>query len=884
MELPALSEGMRLLHYQLLAPLGSGGMGVVWRALDTRLGREVALKLLSAEAAPGDEQIQRLTREARLASALNHPNIVTIYDIDSAEGLRFIAMELVRGRSLRELLRERRLSTQEALRYGVQLAEALGVAHASGIVHRDLKPGNIVVTDSRLIKILDFGLAKSLTPAVPGAGDSTITTAGAVVGTVGYMPPEQMLGGEVNARSDVFAFGVVLYEMLCGARPFAGATREETAGRMMREEYGDLAAQCAGVSEELCQVIRKCLRSKPAERYASCAEVAEELKLVLAGEPLSGASSSAVTLVDPAAAWIGPAETPSRVAAALRSKRRRQWIWAACLAVLLALAGGVAWRIWPRAERAPRGVAVLPFTAIDGGDRSRAYGTGLVVSLASQLSSLAPFREAYWVVPPGDVMQAKVQSTREARQMFGVDLVISGSVEVKDERVRITAILSDAATLRTLRSIDVTEVTGESFALQDRLVETVAGLLNVKVSDAARAAARAGGSSDQGAEDYYIQGRGHLLNGVNQGDQAIDGFTEALRRDPKFVRAMAGLTEAYLQKFDFSKDPVWVEKARASSDQALALDAHDFDARMASAAVASTQGRYEDAVAMLRALTRERPTDVEAWIHLGTAYQGEHMMDAAEKAFLKAVDLQPAYVGAQLYIGSFYFHNSKLSEALKAFQHAAKLAPDNYRALNNVAALLIDGESHRKEAEPFLRHSIEIHPNAVAYNNLATLYCSEGRLREAVVPMERAVAMRGKNASIATGLAEIYSYLPELRSKVPAAAHDAINVAQDALAVNPRDAAARALLASDYALLGEKAAARREIVAALRDGPKDDGVLLRAVIVYELSGDRDRALAAYNLLSNTGSSLADVKWRPELQSLRSDPRFKERSWQSKPSN
>ena len=360
-------------------------MGVVWRARDTRLGREVALKLLPADAAPDDEQIQRLTREARLASALNHPNIVTIYDIDSAAGLPFIAMEYVRGRSLRELMRDRPLSLSEALRYGVQLAGALGAAHAAGIVHRDLKPPNIIVTESRLIKILDFGLAKSLAPAPVPDGDRTLTTAGAVVGTVGYMPPEQMLGGEVNARSDVFAFGVVLFEMLCGARPYSGVTREETAGQMLREEYAALQTLCPTAPEPLCRIVERCLRSAPAERYASCAEVAEELQLALAGEASSGVSGSAVTLLDPAAAWIAPAGTSARETAQ-RTRRRVVWLLAS-LAVVLTLAGGSAWWMLHRAAPRQRGVAALPFTSIDNGDRSRVLRLG-----AGGLAVVAAYR------------------------------------------------------------------------------------------------------------------------------------------------------------------------------------------------------------------------------------------------------------------------------------------------------------------------------------------------------------------------------------------------------------------------------------------------------------------------------------------------------------
>ena len=204
-----LAEGDYLLHYKLLGPIGTGGMGVVWRALDTRLNREVALKLLTTLPIHGSAQTQRFTREAQLASALNHPNIVTIYDINSDGGRQFIVMELIRGTSLRDLLRERRLGRAEAMRYAIPLCDALAKAHAAGIVHRDLKPGNVMITDDRLVKVLDFGLAKPVgesahSGATVGRGlieDDSLTTPGLVLGTVGYMSPEQTLGGDIDARS-----------------------------------------------------------------------------------------------------------------------------------------------------------------------------------------------------------------------------------------------------------------------------------------------------------------------------------------------------------------------------------------------------------------------------------------------------------------------------------------------------------------------------------------------------------------------------------------------------------------------------------------------------------------------------------------------------------
>ncbi len=285
-----------IAHYEILAPIGEGGMGVVYRALDTRLGRPVAVKLLRPDGVIDGERRKRFVQEARAASALNHPHIITIYDIGQAEGADFIAMEYIAGPSLASVIGHSRMSIGDALKYGVQIADALGAAHAAGILHRDLKPANIMVStagDKRAIKVLDFGLAKLTDPAGDTHIDERVSTGtaraaahlqteeGTILGTAAYMSPEQAEGKPADARSDVFSFGTVLYEMVTGRRAFSGATRMSTLAAILHTEPPPPSQAIPGLSPDLEKLILRCLRKSPERRWQSMADLKVALEDML---------------------------------------------------------------------------------------------------------------------------------------------------------------------------------------------------------------------------------------------------------------------------------------------------------------------------------------------------------------------------------------------------------------------------------------------------------------------------------------------------------------------------------------------------------------------------------------------------------------------------
>src|ERR1039457_6295452 len=337
--------GRTISHYEITEKLGEGGMGVVYKARDSRLKRFVALKVLPPEKVADPERKQRFVREARAASALNHPNIVTVYDIDQSDGIDFIAMEYVEGKTLDEVIGRKGLKLNEALKYAVQIADALARAHAVGIVHRDLKPGNVMVTAEGRVKVLDFGLAKLTEPAPVGPEDTTVTAersteSGRVVGTASYMSPEQAEGEKVDARSDIFSFGSVLYEMLTGRRAFRRDSRTLTLAAILHQEPPALPE---GAPSELERVVARCLRKDPARRFQTMAD------LRVALEELKEESESGKLAGIPAT----------------ERKYPRRWLWALGAAATLLLAAAAVWRLRKETRSGLRAVALTSYSGVE---------------------------------------------------------------------------------------------------------------------------------------------------------------------------------------------------------------------------------------------------------------------------------------------------------------------------------------------------------------------------------------------------------------------------------------------------------------------------------------------------------------------------------------
>jgi len=507
--------GRRVSHFYIIRSLGSGGMGIVYEAQDTRLPRSVAVKFLKPTLSRDTEAIRRFKREARLASSLNHPNICTVLDVDEGDGLCFIAMELLRGRSLKERLSAGSIGLDEVLSIAIQAADALANAHDHGIVHRDITPGNIFLTDAGLVKLLDFGLAKSFgTSADDGSVSDDMTETGALVGTLHYMAPERLQSdAPVNQRADLFSLGAVLYEMATGAKPFEAKSRHEITALIQEQPQIPLRRLAPHHPIQLELIVDRLLAKRPDDRYESAWLLRADLEAV---------QRETSRLQPPAARGTG----------------------------------------------AVASIAVLPFESIGDGARSVAFRDGLVEDLTARLSGLRGLR----VAPRTSIRSVASLSAREIGVRLNVQTLVEGSIQQVGERLRVIATLVDAATEQpVVPAVRLDRQFDELLSVQDEIAREIADRI------AAAFAARQDRPPTQDAEAYhaYKRGQHHWRTRFAGGwRQAIEQFQYAVQRDNGFALAHVALASAYefLGFYTLMKPNLAFAVARRSVDRALELD------------------------------------------------------------------------------------------------------------------------------------------------------------------------------------------------------------------------------------------------------------------------------------------------------------------------
>ena len=552
--------GRTISHYRIIEKIGAGGMGEVWKARDTQLDRDVALKVLPTGTLGDETARARLVREARLASKLNHPHICTIHEVGESGGQAYIAMELVEGQSLSARLSGGALPIEQILRFGLQLADALTHAHERGIIHRDLKSANVVITPEGRAKVLDFGLAKrlrgeTLEEATTWTQDS-LTGPGAVVGTLAYMAPEQLRGQSADARSDIWALGVMLYEMASGARPFQGKTGFELSSAILNQAPLPLPPGPGGAPPAwLRSVIERCLEKDPAQRYQRSDEVRAALEAVQAGATLK--------------AWLVWKYALSR----------RRWLMLAgvLVALLAALAmldvGGVRHRLLGGAAGPKyRSLAVLPVANLSGDPGQEYFTDGMTDALITDLSKIGALK----VISRTSVMQykgAKKPLPQIARDLR-VDTVLEASVVREDGHVRVTAQLIEAATDQHLWAETYEREMTSILALQNEVARAVARTIKVQLRPQEETRLAGARTVNPATYEAYLRGMFHLNKSTPEGLQKGMAYLhEAVEKDPADPLAYAGLALGYIE-IAHGADPTEdaLQRAKAAAGTALKLD------------------------------------------------------------------------------------------------------------------------------------------------------------------------------------------------------------------------------------------------------------------------------------------------------------------------
>jgi serine/threonine-protein kinase len=613
--------------YEIVAPLGAGGMGEVYRAHDPRLRRDVAIKILPPHKSQDGEAAARLVRESRVVASLDHPAIVTIHDVGEEDGQFYVVTELLQGDTLRERLRRGALPTAQALDYAATIASALAAAHARGVVHRDLKPENIMSTAAGAIKVLDFGVAKlvAAADAATAAPATVLTEQGATVGTPAYMAPEQLEGAAIDHRTDQFAFGVVLYEMLAGERPFKGANAAEVTASILRDEPAHLSAVRPHIPSPIARIVGRCLSKDPGERYASTTDLAHALSDARADlaviTPMSGAR--------PGVRWMWPAAI------------------VAVAAIAAALVAGTRNNTAPlpaseiAAPHATRAVAVLPFTTI--GDTEAYLADGVTEAVTRELGHIEGTR----VIASSSAFayRGRTEGFAQIARELGVDVMVRGSVQRARDRLRISASLVNAVDDTTLWSNHYDRTVADTLAVQDDIAWQVATKLAGTLGVAAPPRPAATPTTTAAAYDAFLRGTDFLRAGVTMYGEAIAELEKAVSLDQEFALAHARLATAYTQQFFYnSSDPLLEQKASVSISKALSINPDLAEAYLARAQLMWNLRNgfpHEQAISDLRRAIANHPNLAEAHVEIGKLYYHIGLVDKAIAANEEALRLDP---------------------------------------------------------------------------------------------------------------------------------------------------------------------------------------------------------------------------------------------------
>jgi eukaryotic-like serine/threonine-protein kinase len=697
----SLTPGTRLGAYEILSALGAGGMGEVYRARDPRLDRQVAIKLLPSALAADPHARERLRREAMAVAAVDHPYICKIFEIGEHEDALFLVMEYIDGETLHRRLQGGALPLSEALRVAGEIAEALQAAHDRRFLHRDLKPANVMLTEQGHVKVMDFGLAKRVDD-LPSPDEATrelgpqLTAHGSIVGTPDYMSPEQVKGVTLDARSDLFSFGVILAEMIGGRHPFRQRSTGETLSAVLREPP-DLSG---AIPQRLADVVRRLLAKRPEDRYASAADV---------GADLARLASSAIDTLRPTATIVA-APTAGDAPAVWK---RLAWSAAALAFVLvgyLIVTSGFLRPAAPAPDGATviRSIAVLPLDNYSGDPSQDYFAEGMTDELTANLATISQLR----VISRGSAMQFRGKDrppTRDIAEKLNVDAVVEGSVSRSGDKVRITAQLIDARADKHLWANTFERSSHDVLALQAELASAIAREVNVQLTASERSRLTATPSVNPDAHDAYLKGRYFFNRPSDENLQkAIAQFEEAVRLSPTFAPAFSGLSDAYLwagYNEGFLTATEARPKARAAAEKAVALDDNSAEAHTSLAVfklfyeydmagcerefrrafalnpnyafahdqfgmALAFQGRFQEAIAEGERAIELDPLSPQVLIDAVMAFMFQRNSDAAKKLGRRAAELDPTYFFPVMIDGWTDLEMGKFREAIPALKKA----------------------------------------------------------------------------------------------------------------------------------------------------------------------------------------------------------------------
>lgn len=734
-----LEAGKRFGHYEIVRQIGAGGMGEVYLAKDTKLERNVAIKILNERFSRDESNLNRFVKEAKAASSLNHPNILVIHEIGLSDEANFIVSEFIDGKTLREILTEKTLKLPEILDIAVQIANALTAAHTANIVHRDIKPENVIVRPDGFVKILDFGLAKLIDQKAIGfqssAGEQNETAKGMILGTVNYMSPEQAKGESIDARTDIFSFGSLLYEMIGGKSPFAAESMSETFANLINAEPPPLTEFTGDVPPELQTIVSRTLQKNKDERYQSMDDILSDLKDLRENLAFGDRLERSNSLNSGQATSVGN-EPTNEIKYTVTEQIKRRKPLAAVVALLLVISVASGYYVWQSQKSAAnatakRSLAVLPFLNASQDPNAEYLSDGVTENIINNLSHLSNLR----VMSRNSAFRFKANQTdtKAIAAQLGVEILVTGDIKQLGDDLIINVRLIDAADDSQIWGNQYIRKAKDVIAAQNEIARAVAQNLRLKLSSTEEQQIAKRPTQNAEAYQLYLRGRFHVFKLTpSEIQQGIAYFQQAIALDPKYALAYAGLSDAYRSLAIGSEMPPaeFLPKSLAAAEKAVELDDTLAEAHTALGSTLFWQWNWSGSEAQFRRALDLNPS--EANVHIFYAHllsnTGRHSEALAE--IKRARELDPLFPFAGALEGQFLLHAGQPDEALDRLRKTFDLAP-NFWMPHLFAASVHTEKGQLEEAVAAARKAGALSPAqtvSVAYEGFAL--AKSGRMDE----------------------------------------------------------------------------------------------------------------------------------------------------------
>jgi serine/threonine protein kinase/tetratricopeptide (TPR) repeat protein/TolB-like protein len=863
-------------RYRIESLLGQGGMGRVYKAYDKELDRTVAIKVVREGAIGQVDALKRFKQELVLASKISHKNILRIHDMGEVAGVRFISMAYIQGKDLQHIIKENpKMPLERVLKFSQQIAEALAAAHAEGVVHRDLKPQNLLIGNDDQVFVCDFGLAKSFEESAIG-----MTRTGAFLGTPRYMSPEQVEGKPADQRADLYAFGLILYEMCTGDVPFVGESTLKVMYQRIQEKPKSPKLVNADLPNWLVRIIMRCLEKDPADRYQNAYEILADLQGARGGQSTSGVMNRSGVL----------SRSGSSIQIQLPefASRRSVWIPSAVGAVLLLVAAVFLVRHFVESRAGGGGggggessvsgipplssgrfVAILPIQVLGDASQIGYLAQGVEEALSTKLFQVKDVRVTS--SEEADKVNPKDPPTKIARAL-GANYLVQGTLQGSGDRIRVTMRLQDALHDKRIWSKEFDGVSSDLFTLEDQIYGELVSALNVNLTSDEVASSKARPTQNAAAYDLYVRGRNSLrAHETKSVETALDYFDQALKADPKFALAFAGEADASLRMYAVKKDNFWTQKALTSAQAADQINDKlpEVHSVLGSAYIAT--GKYAQAITELKRAISLAPSSDEAYRRLGAAYLASGDYPHAIEAFQKAVDLNSYFWVNQNALADAYFRSGDYAKALQGFQQVTVLAPDvdaGYENMGNVYAQ----QGKYQEAVPYFQKALAIEPYFSTYSNLGSAYFFLKQYAQAAEMFGKAVELNPNDTSMTVNLADSYRFSGQ-KDKAHATYQQAVSLGYKELQTNPQNSDVMAQIALCYANLGDAQQADTFIKKARAIDKSSLDYVYDQVEIYALLGNTKEALAALKEALEKHYPAEAVAADPNVDSLHSNPEF-----------